>query len=217
MNIIYCYDAYCGWCYGMSPVMKKIEAQYKDMFHFEVLSGGLFMPEYPQPVEVIAPVILEQYPTIEEKTGIKFGEDYLWHMQNPDQSDWFPNSLRPAMAMVIFKELLPDRQVEFAHDLQYGLNFEGRDLTDLEAYRHLLEKYEIDPDDFYPKMLTEAYEEKAEAEMNMVKQLRVESYPQVFLQINESKFYLIAKGYTDYDTMNTTIQNIITQIQAMNN
>ena len=32
----------------------------------------------------------------------------------------------------------------FATDLQYALNYEGRDLTDDEAYRHLLAKYSLD-------------------------------------------------------------------------
>jgi putative protein-disulfide isomerase len=37
--IYYCYDAYCGWCYGFSKVMIQIEKEYKDKLQFEVLSG----------------------------------------------------------------------------------------------------------------------------------------------------------------------------------
>ncbi len=54
----------------------------------------------------------------------------------------------PAIALCIFKEQFPENQVEFAAQLQYALHFEGRDLTDKEAYRHLLEKMGIDPEDF---------------------------------------------------------------------
>ena len=28
--LYYCYDAYCGWCYGFSTVIKQIAADYKD-------------------------------------------------------------------------------------------------------------------------------------------------------------------------------------------
>jgi putative protein-disulfide isomerase len=45
--LIYCYDAYCGWCYGFSPVMKKVEEAYKDRLQIEVLSGGMVLPEQP--------------------------------------------------------------------------------------------------------------------------------------------------------------------------
>ncbi|HVE60446.1 MAG TPA: hypothetical protein VNA26_01410, partial [Chitinophagaceae bacterium] len=43
--VYYCYDALCGWCYGFSPVMKKIEQEYKDQVSFDVLSGGMIMPD----------------------------------------------------------------------------------------------------------------------------------------------------------------------------
>jgi protein-disulfide isomerase-like protein with CxxC motif len=37
-KIIYCYDAYCGWCYGFSPVIQQIWQTHKDQFDFETLS-----------------------------------------------------------------------------------------------------------------------------------------------------------------------------------
>ena len=150
--LIYCYDAYCGWCYGFSPVIKKITAEYADQFEIEVLSGGMMIGEGKMPIEKIGPYIQGAYHRVEELTGIRFGEDFLWHINNPDKSDWVMNSEKPAIALCILKELQPNKQVEFAADLQYALNYEGRDLDDDEAYRHLLKKYTIDPEDFYSKL-----------------------------------------------------------------
>ena len=141
--LIYCYDAYCGWCYGFSPVIKQISEVYQQKLHCEVLSGGMILPEQPVHIRATAGYIKEAYKTVEDHTGIKFGEDYLWHVKNPEESDWFPSSEKPAIALSIFKELFPQQQVQFASDLQYSLHYEGRDLTDNEAYRHLLEKYNI--------------------------------------------------------------------------
>lgn len=217
MTIIYCYDAYCGWCYGFSNVIKRIAEEYKDKFQFEVLSGGMILPETPQPISLIAPYIQEASKAVEERTGVKFGEDFLFHINRPEESDWFPNSEKPAIALCIFKEIYPERAIEFASDLQYALNFEGRDLTDDEAYRHLLEKYEIDPDEFYYKLKEPAYQEKANYEFQLVKQLKVDSFPQVLLQISDSKFYLLAKGYTEYETLKTTLESILIQIQSVQN
>ncbi|MFX5956882.1 hypothetical protein ABTF01_21030, partial [Acinetobacter baumannii] len=83
------------------------------------------------------------------------------HINNPELSDWYPNSEKPAIALCIFKEIYPDKQVQFAGDLQYALHFEGRDLTDNESYRHLLEKYSIQPEMFYEKLSSELYKEQA--------------------------------------------------------
>ena len=160
-TIYYCYDAYCGWCYGFSPVIKKISEEWKHRMGFEVLSGGMIPKEAARPVSSIAGYISEAYKTVEERTGIRFGED-----------------------------------------LQYSLNYEGRDLTDDEAYRHLLVKYGIPEETFYSRLNSEAYIEKAKYEFSLCKQLQVTGFPQVLLQVADQKFYLLSKGYTDYETLN---------------
>ncbi len=121
-TLYYCYDAYCGWCYGFSPVLKKIAETFKDSLDIEVLSGGMIIGEQVVPVDKIAPYIKSAYKRVEELSGVKFGEDYLWHINNPEQSDWQMNSEKPAIALCIFKEYYPQRQVEFASDLQFSLN-----------------------------------------------------------------------------------------------
>ena len=119
-TLIYCYDAYCGWCYGFSEVMKKIQSEYKDRLEIEVLSGGMILPDEPVSIGATAGYISKGYKRVEELTGIKFGEDYLWHINHPDQSDWYPNSEKSAIALCIFKEYYPHQQVSFAADLQYA-------------------------------------------------------------------------------------------------
>ena len=32
--IIYCYDAYCGWCFGFSKVIKRLFEEYKELFRY---------------------------------------------------------------------------------------------------------------------------------------------------------------------------------------
>jgi len=177
--IYYCYDAYCGWCFGFSPVISRIAETYRGQKDFETLSGGMI------------------------------GEDYLWHIRNPELSDWFPHSEKAAIALSIFKEYLPERSIECAAALQTAMHVEGRDLTDDEAYRHLLEPWGIPEDDFYAKLKDDIYLEKARYDMELVRQLRVNSFPAVLMQTGELKFYLLAKGYTDQETLTQRIEDIL--------
>lgn len=212
--LIYCYDAYCGWCYGFSPVIKKIAEEYSFQLDVEVLSGGMMIGENKMPIEKIGAYIQGAYKRVEEVTGIKFGDDFLWHTANPDKSDWIMNSEKPAIALCILKEIYPERQLEFAGDLQYALNYEGRDLDDDEAYRHLLEKYMISEDDFYTKLKSDEYKEKAYYEFALCKQLNVDSYPQVLIQLHSNKFYLITKSFSTYEEVKKGIEKALTEIKA---
>ncbi|HRH49976.1 MAG TPA: DsbA family protein [Panacibacter sp.] len=212
--LIYCYDAYCGWCYGFSPVIKKIAETFKDRLDFEVLSGGMIITEKPVAIAATATYIQSAYKRVEEYSGITFGKDYLWHIFNPEESDWFPSSEKPSIALCIFKELHAGNPVEFAADMQYALHYEGRDLTDDEAYRHLLDKYKINVDTFYKLLKSETFKEKAYYEFSLVKQLKVQGFPAVFIQGSELKFYLVAQGFTDYETVNQHIENVLKEIGA---
>jgi putative protein-disulfide isomerase len=195
-NLIYCYDAYCGWCYGFSPVMKKLAAQFPEL-PVEVISGGMILPENPVPISSTASYIREALPRVEAMTGVQFGADYRWHIENPDLSDWFPNSLKPAIALCIFRSIYPDRQLEWAADLQFALFGEGRDLTDDEAYRHLLEKYQLPEEDFYTQLRSIYFRQQAEEDFATCRKLQVTGYPCVLLQHSEVSFTLLARGYTD--------------------
>jgi putative protein-disulfide isomerase len=175
-TIYYCYDAYCGWCYGFSKELVQLAKTYKDEIAFDVLSGGMIFDEEPRHISAMAGYIGEAYKTVEQTTGVTFGPDFLWHVNNPEESDWYPESTTPAIALCIFKEYLPDEAVFIAADMQYALNFEGRDLTDKEAYRHLLEKYNIPEEDFFTKLKSEEYREKAYYEFALVKQLQVNGF-----------------------------------------
>ncbi len=209
-TVFYCYDAYCGWCYGFSPVIQKIAENYPSVT-IEVLSGGMVLPDKPVHISATAGFIQKAYPTVEEYTGIRFGEDYLWHINHPDLSDWYPNSEKPAIALCIFKEYYPERQVAFASDLQYALHYEGRDLTDDEAYRHLLEKYSIQPEVFYTKLKSDEYKEHAHYEFQLCKQLQVTGFPCVFLQNSDTRFTMLAKGYTDYETLKSRLDKALNE------
>ena len=208
-TIYYCYDPYCGWCYGFSPVMSRIAKEYAHIVAFDVLSGGMILPGQPTHFAPMARYIQTAYQKVEELTGIRFGQDFLWHVLHPEETDWFPDSTKPAIALCIFKEYRPDAAVNIAADLQYALNFEGRDLTDDEAYRHLLERYQVPAADFYERLKSEAYREKAYYEFALVKQLKVTGFPCVLMQVTDSKFFLLAQGYTDHDTLKRRIDGVL--------
>jgi len=78
IKLVYYYDALCGWCYGFSPVMSKIENKYSDKLDIKVISGGLFLGSRAGRVNVVAPHIKAgAYKSVELRTGVKFGKPFL--------------------------------------------------------------------------------------------------------------------------------------------
>ncbi len=44
--LYYCYDAYCGWCYGFSPVIRRVFEEYQDSIELRSALGGHDPPGY---------------------------------------------------------------------------------------------------------------------------------------------------------------------------
>ena len=65
--------------------------------------------------------------------------------------------------------------------------------------------------EFYHKLHDPAYKEKAYEEFALVKQLKVTGFPTVFLQVSDTKFYLLNRGYTDYSTLKKNLEEALVQ------
>ncbi|HET8830003.1 MAG TPA: DsbA family protein, partial [Pelobium sp.] len=76
LEIIYVYDALCGWCYGFSDVMTKLYHEYKNDFDFEVISGGMILGDREGPISGTAELIKTHLPRVEETTGVVFGQGF---------------------------------------------------------------------------------------------------------------------------------------------
>ena len=72
----------------------------------------------------------------------------------------------------------------------------------------------MNADDFYKKLHSETYIEKAHYEFALCQQLQVTGFPALLLQTAESKFYLLARGYTSFDNVKASIENILTEVNA---
>jgi putative protein-disulfide isomerase len=213
-TVLYIQDALCGWCFGFAQVMEKLHAAYGHAIEFTTLSGGMIPPEHKQPIAAKAAFISEAYKTIEEYTGVKFGDAYLQHIFNPDQSPWVEESLTPATALCLLKAAQKADTIHFTSAIQKLHMVEGKDLSDGETYRPIVEGLNLDADDFIQRLGTEEWQEEARYEFALVRQLGITGFPAVVLQTAEDKFYLIARGYTPYEDLSARLERVMAEITA---
>jgi putative protein-disulfide isomerase len=105
-EIIYVYDALCGWCYGFSPVMEKFSNKHKDEFKITVVSGGMVTGSRIGPLSEMADYISRAYKDVEKASGVKFGENYL--KKTLKEGKVFLNSEPSAKALCVFQSFDPE-------------------------------------------------------------------------------------------------------------
>ncbi len=216
-KIIYVFDAYCSWCYGMEPVMEQLADKYRDVLEFEVLSGGL-IPKDTSVAELASRFTSprEAYHRVIEMTGQQISEAYIEMMEEPEVHDYTFNSEYPARAMVTLKHFAPGREVQQAAAIQDLVFSELRDLTKTESYKSVAEKFGISWDAFVHRLESDESLQEAKYEFHLARQLEVTSYPAVLMQTSDHHFYLIARGYTSFDSLDRRIIAILDEKASQN-
>lgn len=198
MNLIFCFDAYCCWSYSFQTHLHNLMEEFRDELQVDVLSAGLILPKSPVPIAATADYFNTLVSEVSQKTNAYFSQDFLWHIQHPNESDWFPDSSKPAMALAFVKEWNYELALPFAADMQLALFAEGRDLTDDEAYRHLVEKYKIPEDSFFAALHDVQYKDKAQEDFDIVSQFNFSSLPVLIAALGMDKYFVLTYGYIDF-------------------
>ena len=207
-RIIYIYDALCGWCYGFSPVMMKIYEKYKNELDFDVLSGGMVLGERAGEIGKVAGYISKAYQQVETTTGVKFGEGFLKNVLEPGTA-WF-SSEKLGVAMTVFKQLLPQHALPFAHDLQQAVYEKGTDMNIDINYLPLLEKYKINPSLFMSIFKSEDALERTKDEFQFVSEMGITGFPTV-LFAKGSEGFVITRGYQSFKCIETAIEQLLSE------
>ncbi|GJM33382.1 MAG: DsbA family protein [Saprospiraceae bacterium] len=203
LKIIYVYDALCGWCYGFSPVMERLAENYGERLHITILSGGMIIGERSGPIGKVAGYIGEAYKTVENRTGIKFGKDFLEGILKEGTAEF--SSLQPAIALCAVKELARDKSLEFAGLLQKAIYFDGIAPNELKDYVPYAQKVGINKEDFLAAMQNDRYLEQAKREFDVVQKLGIQGFPTLLLE-TEERLYRLTSGYLPYEQLAAVIE-----------
>jgi len=205
-QLLYIFDPLCGWCYGFSPVVKKINQHYAGHFDISVLCGGLAIGDNALPVRKVAGYISGALGQVERMTGVRFGDGFVNGILRDE--NYIYNSEPPCIALTVVKELAPEHIVSFAHDVQTAFFYDGKNLNDAETYIHLLEPYGIDSDVFLKKYFRDEYKNKTYIEFDYCRDIGVRGYPALVLN-EDGEHRILVRGYQTYENISALLDNTI--------
>jgi putative protein-disulfide isomerase len=207
IKFIYVYDALCGWCYGFSPVIKKVYEVYHDTADFEVISGGMVIGENEGFAdEQRTSYIMNAIPRVEEMTGVKFGDAYKEKMSNRTM---YQSSLKPAIALSVFKTYHHKEAVLFAASIQAASFKEGKDLQEDQTYLDLISTTDIDANIFQKQLHNDEFAYAAKQEFQHAAEMGITGFPALILQ-KDDQYYLISRGYQSFDSLQPVIKKVLT-------
>jgi putative protein-disulfide isomerase len=208
-KVIYVMDPHCGWCYGNSPNILAVYEQFKSQLDFELLVGGMWVGENaPQGGEGFAQFIQDHSPRMEKTTGAYVSESF--YKLSGDSSYVF-NSLKPAAAIYLVKQLAEDKSFQFASAIQTATFAEGKRLDKLATYLPILKQLDIDQTVFEERWLSQNNLQATEQEFIVAGQY-ASGFPTLLFQ-DSTGIQPLASGYFEKEKMVNQIRDILNKKQ----
>jgi len=154
IKIYYVMDTMCGWSYGASDVITKIQEKYKDVYDFNLLPGGMWTGDNVKKTSVgMREYIKGHNIEIEKLTGKKFGKDYNKNIL--EGSSIVLDSFPGAKAVVVIRKLKKEVVFSFLKKIQDAFFVDGKDMNSLEVYTEIAESFNIAKEEFEKEFYSE--------------------------------------------------------------
>ena len=204
-TILYFFDPLCGWCYGFSTVITELHSKYKSEIAFDVISGGMITGDRIGPIGEVAPYIKTAYKTVEDRTGVKFGEKFLRDVL--DEGSTVFSSIPPSQALMAVKQLAPVMAFQFASTLKKAIYFDGINPNNFEAYLPYVEAIGISKEAFMATVQTQNTVDLTLQDFDVSNQVGITGFP-TLIYIRDQKPQVLAQGYVSLNDLIERIEKI---------
>ena len=213
-SLTYYYDALCGWCFGISDIMDQVQEHYQDKIDIKVISGGLFVGDRSGLINKVAPHIAQgAYKTVESATGVKFGKRFL---EGPLKTgNMRLDSLPPAIALCIVKEIAPNKTLQFSAALNRAFYVDGCLPESIDTYTSCAKECGIPTDQLKAKMTDSVYRDLALVDFKYTSKQQVSCYPTLILETPENT-YQLTNGQYSYQNLVKTIDKFLVDVKPIN-
>ncbi|RTQ50239.1 DsbA family protein [Hymenobacter gummosus] len=210
-QLLYIFDPLCSWCYGTSPVVQRLAAEFADRVPVTVLSGGMVVGPQVRPIRHVWPALQESHAQVAQVTGAEFGAAY---QRLGAEGSYRNDSEPPSRALMVFKQLDPlSREAEFAHALQRALFVDGQDLNEPQTYAALARQFSLDPEEFVRWWDSDASRQATKHEFEVVQRLGVQGFPTLIFAHGQDG-YVLARGYQPYEQLKAGLEQLLEETAA---
>ena len=206
-ELLYLHDPLCGWCYGMSPAINQLQADFAGRVDVSVLCGGMVVGEDAGPIAETRDYIRQALGQVEDVTGVEFGEPFK---ALGAIGTYRYDSEPPSRAIVAFRQLTqnPARTVSFAHAVQQALFRDGRDLNQAATYAPLLAPFDVDAAEFERRWAAPETAQAVRQEFAAVARIGVQGFPTAVVRFGEQG-YVLARGYQPYEQLRAGLEQLL--------
>lgn len=206
-TLYYVFDPLCGWCYGFSPVLQQVLAQYGASLNVQVVGGGLALGPNRRTMAELRQYVAGSIPRLEQLTGVRFGQPWLQLLNTNDTLRM--DSEPPCRALGVVKQLAPDKAVPFAQRLLKAYFVEGNTFQSVDHFQPLCVDVGVDFPSFSAQYTAPGASALAEADFRLAAVLGATGFPTLVWQGADGQRRVIARGYMPFADLDPMLKALL--------
>ncbi|MFS4481731.1 DsbA family protein [Hyunsoonleella sp. 2307UL5-6] len=198
-ELFYIGDPMCSWCWGISPQINALQRYAtKEHIKFNLIMGGLRPGGGQEWDESFKQYLKHHWQQVSKRSGQPFSFSLF-------EKDAFNYDTEPACrAVVTARTLAPEKTLTFYELIQYYFYATSKDPKQLEFYKPICETLDIDFKVFSDNFNSKSIKAATKADFIKSRDLGIQGFPSVVFR-QKDKLYVIARGYTEFDALKTSI------------
>ncbi|MFD4507328.1 DsbA family protein [Streptomyces sp. NPDC058457] len=193
MQLVYVFDAYCGWSHGFSGTLNEVASRHPAL-PVQVVSGGLFTGSRRVPIREFG-YVQGSNAQIAELTGAEFGEGYERLIAD---GSFVMDSEAAARGVAALRQAAPAHAAKLAAALQRAFYVDGLSLSDPATYRKVAEEAGLDADAVVTAFEGAEARVAATADFHLSASLGVTGFP-TLLAVDGDSVTPVARGHATAD------------------
>jgi len=205
-TLYYIHDPMCSWCWGFRPVWLQVQKALAGKVNIHYLLGGLAADsDAPMPVEMQANIKDTWAHIQKEIPGTVFNFDF-WTQNQPRRSTY--PSCRAVIAATLQGQTQAGENMLLA--IQQAYYQQAKNPSDSKVLIQRAVDCGLDSERFAADLFSEKCEQLLQQDLQLAKQLGVNSFPNLVLSCNGSNA-LIAIDYTHSENI---VASVLTKLRA---
>ena len=193
-EIIYIGDPMCSWCWGFSPVLSAIHAEFSELAPMRIIVGGLRAGETKPMTGDMKAFIRHHWESVHEATGQPFCFDIL-------EGDGFAMDTEPACrAVVTMRNLRSIAALPYFERLHHAFYAENKAINDAATLAGLAEPFGIAPDEFTEMFNDHDTKNRTAQDFVTSQRLGVRGFPTILLR-NGADTGVLTAGYQSFENL----------------
>lgn len=207
-HLLYFADPMCSWCYGFSPVIKKVTEAFDARVGLRLVMGGLRAGNTEAMREKDRAYIRDAWTRVGEASGQPFDFSFF-------ERENFTYDTEPACrAVVTMGHIAPDDALAFLGRVSTAFYANNRDTTDPDVLADIAAESGADRAAFLDLMASDDIRAATRRDFLFAQQSGVHGFPCLLIGNESDGYSLITNGFRPLDGMVEGIEGWLSQADA---